>query len=258
MRSRNPVRLSPNGRRGFTIVELLVALALVGFLLTGLLALTRSALGFTGLSSAISTSVQSIAEAEGYLADKFRLAKRVDASEQLLASDGTTLIDCQTSGSGSVPPGRCLTILTPVVSAGGDQAIIDFDLSVFNVQPIEDLYAANGIPRGYDGEDTLALVEYKVENVCALGGTAPCSLAPVSLNAVQRTFTGDIGLLVTGISPVDGNGIAVETFDVDDAATGGTILLLKIVARVNSSVGSPYAVRETPVELGVAVRGLSE
>lgn len=246
-------------RAGFTILELLVALVLMAFILTGLLALTRSALGYTSLASSVATSVQSIAQAEGYLSDKFRLAKRVDGSETLFEADGTTtLVECNVSGAGSVPAGRCLTILTPVLGGGVDQPIVDFDFTVFNVQPIGDLYETEGLPRGFDGDDTLALVEYKVENICAATGTAPCSRPPDTLSAAQKSFDGNVGVITTGLSPVDGDGDAVETFDIDDEATGGTILLLKLIARVDSAEGSPFAIRETPVELGVAVRGLIE
>lgn len=240
---------------GFTIVELMVALLLMGVIATGLLFLTRAVLGFTGLATSVATSVQAVSQAEAYLADKFRLAKRVDGSEVLVDAGGATVLNCDVNAT---PQGRCLTVLTPVLGSEADQPIVDFDLSAFSVQPMDSLYEDVGVPRGYDGSDTLALVEYRVEGICDIAGTNPCSNPPNSLSQAQRTVEGDPGLLITGISPIDGNGDTVATFDVGTGSTGGTTLVMRIVARTDSSRGQPFIVRETPVELGVSVRGIIE
>ena len=251
----SPVRLRCIGS-GFTLIEVLVALALVSVIMTGVLALTRSTLGFTGLTTSIAASVEDVSQAEGYLADAFRTAKSVYTTEALLASDGvTTLVNCNTTSTGN-----CIAYLTPVtdLSAVG-QPIVDFDLSFINVEPIGTQFADVGIPRGWNGEDTLAMIEYRVENVCFIAGVAPCTAVPTSLSNAQRTFTGQPGFLVGGISATDGSGATVDTFEVASTGTGGsTSLILRLVTRANSSVGQPFTVRETPVELQVSVRGLAE
>lgn len=248
--------MDPHVRRtlGLTLVELMVAFALVSVVLMGMLALTRSTLGFTGLTTSIATSVEDVSQAEGYLADAFRAAKAVYTDETLLES-GSPIVDCDT-----VANGRCIAMLTPVtdLSAVG-QPIVDYDLSFFNVEPIGTRFEALGIPRGWDGEDTLALFEYRVENVCSIGGTAPCSRVPPALSPAQRTFTGEVGFLVGGISAIDAAGANVSTFAVNNTGAGGTTsLVLRMVTRADSRVGQPYTVRETPVELQVSVRGLSD
>ena len=241
---------------GFTLVELLVALAIVSVVLAGMLSLTRVTLGYTGLSTSIATSVEDVAQTEGYLADAFRAAKSVYTSETLLASDGATpLVDCDTASSG-----RCIAVLTPVTDlATAGQPIMDFDLSFFSVEPIGTRFADVGIPRGWDGEDTLALLEYRIENVCAIEGMAPCFTVPTTLSAAQRTLSDAPGFLVGGISATDGSGASIETFNVNATGAGGTTsLVMRLATRADSSFGQPYTVRETPVELQVSVRGLDD
>src|SRR5690606_24264128 len=128
-------------------------------------------------------------------------------------------------------PGTCISVLTPVVDTGDPgQPIVDFDLSFFNVEPIGTLYATDGLPRGFEGEETLALLEYRVQNVCAIAGTAPCSSAPITLSAAQRTFDGTPGYLVGGLSATDADGNAVETFRVlTNEAGGARSLVLQLV-----------------------------
>lgn len=241
--------------RGFTLVELLVAMGIFGIVLSGVLALTRGTLGFTGLTLSMAQSVEDVSQAEGYLADAFRSAKAVYTSQTLLDSDGNTITACDT-----VANGDCIALLTPVTDlTSASQPIVDFDLSFIVVEPIGNRFEAVGIPRGWNGTNTLALFEYRVPGVCAIESTAPCSVAPATLTADQRTFDGELGFLVGGMSAVDGTGADVDTFEITNTGAGGTTaLILRLVTRADSSVGQPFTVRETPVELQVSVRGLSE
>ena len=241
------------GSSGFTLLELLVAMALLGVALTGVLALTRGTLGFTGLTTAIATSVEDVSQAEGYLADTFRAAKAVYTAQKMLDSGGNVILDCATASGG-----RCISLLTPVVDAGAvGQPIVDYDLSFFSVEPIGSRFADVGIPRGWNGASTLALFEYRIEDVCAIAGSAPCSTIPGTLSADQRTFNGEAGFLVGGMSARDASDTLVETFEINSTGAGGTTsMVLRMVTRADSNVGQPFTVRETPVELQVSVRGL--
>ena len=244
-------------RVGFTLIELLVAITLLSVILTGLLLLSRSTLRFTGHTSAIAQSVKDVAMAEGYLADSFRSAKAVFADLTLdVPTEGGAI---QSFTCNLASDGRCVAILTPVVDLGqASMPIIDFVLSVFSVEPIGDRYLAAGVPRGFDGQDTLALFEYRVADVCEQLGVDPCTRPPDGLNDPADPLLADgVGLLLVGLSPVDASSEVVLPFSVlSTEEVMGNRLVLRFVTRADSAVGQPFTVRETPVELQVTVRGL--
>ena len=234
-----------NPKQGFTLVELLVAIALLGIILTGLLSLVRGSLRFTSLNSAVSFSVEDVADAEGYLTDKFREAKLVLANIAVLSPGGATLYDCQT-----LVTNDCVGVLSPVVDTSqASQPIVNFDLSVFVVQPIDALYEDEGLPRGWEGADTLALIEYRNENLCATACDSVPGLLPLS--TANRTIDDPPGFLLGNLAATNGAGADVAFFDVIE---GGTNLFLNFVVRADSSTSNPYVVSQTPVALQVAVR----
>lgn len=227
---------------GFTLIEVLVAMALLGVVAAGMLALTRGSLRFTGLSSAMSVTIEDIADAEGYLSDTFRNAKAVFSTMQLLDAGGSVVVDCDLAATG-----RCVAVLTPVQdTSDAAQPIVDYDLSVFSIEPIDDRYEADGLPRGWEDADTLALFEYRISGVCS--GT--CTAVPGTLTAAQRTWSGSVGYLVGGLSEVDGDGNPVAFF----AQPNTSSLVINLVARADAAAGQPFVVRRTPVALQVSVR----
>lgn len=226
---------------GFTVTELLVATALLGVVLLALLTLTRGSLRFTDLNNAVSISVEQIADAEGYLSDNIRQAKAVLLNAYVLNETGSdTAYDCN-----GATTNRCIGILSPVVDADQDsQPIVNFDLVIFAIDEIGTLYADEGLPRGFDGSSTLVLLEYRVRNVCA----STCATI-AGANIVDRSLTDPVGFILGNLSDTDADGSDVTFFDVE-----GTNLLMNFVVRADSSVSSPYILRETPVALQVAVR----
>ena len=240
---------------GVTLVEILVALVLLSFVFAGLLALTRSTLRFTGLSVAVADSITDVAKAEGYVADLFRVAKAVYGSIDVgIASGGS--VACRLEGA---VPGRCIGLLIPVVNDdGGVQQIVDYDLSVLSVEPIADRFETAGVPRGFDGEDTLTLFEYRSNGLCAALTIDPCVPATVSTVISASPAVADVGILLGGISALNAGGDAVRTFALagDDAAS--RTLLLRFIVRAHGPTGSPFTVRESSVALEVGVRGLPQ
>ena len=227
-------------RIGFTMVEVLVAMFILSVITAGLFALTSSTLRFTGLTRAISTSVEDIADAEGYLSDTLRTAKAVytSASVDIVGSGTYNCVD--TNG------GRCIAALTPVLGSGADEPIENFDLSMFAVIPIGTLYAAEGLDRGWQGVDTLVLVEYRVSNICA----GVCSTPPSPAAWVGTPLP--VGVLLGGLSDEDAAANDVAFFSVP--ATGEYTVQVSIVARANAQARQPFVIKETPVALQVAIR----
>ena len=231
----------PRARNGFTITELLVASALLGVVLLALLTLTRGSLRFTDLNNAVSVSIEQIADAEGYLSDNIRQAKAVLLNAYVLDEDGEdTLYECQ-----GATTNRCIGILAPVVDATQDaQPIVNFDLVIFAVEPIGTLYESEGLARGFDGTSTLALLEYRARNVCS---TTCATIAGADL--VDQSVTDPVGFILGNLSDTDADGSDVTFFAVE-----GTNLFMNFAVRADSTVSSPYILRETPVALQVAVR----
>src|SRR5690606_38194285 len=107
-------------------------------------------------------TVEDLADAEGYLADTFRNAKAVFSKLELLDSSGNVVVDCDLALNGN-----CVAVLTPVQDTSiAAQPIIDYDLSVFSIEPMGSRYASDGLDPGWDGANTLALLEYFVPNIC--------------------------------------------------------------------------------------------
>lgn len=248
------------------MVEVLVAIAIFGAIMAGLLALTRSTLRFTSLTSAVSGSVTEVVRAEGYVSDLFRVARRVYASINVSVpadltadtSGESTTIQCRLAGT---PAGRCIGLLIPVIDPDSDslgQPVINYDLSVLRVEQIGSRFQDEGVPRGFEGEQTLALVEYRAFNLCGTGAGAidTCDVNDLGIDNLSESSAwaeiDAVGLLLTGISARDANDKVVPTFELPTARR----LEIRFVTRADSAGGQPFTVRETELALQVFVRGL--
>lgn len=230
-------------RLGVTIVELLVALSILGIVLAVLFSVSRSTLRFTGTTSAVSTSLADLSDAEAYLTDAFRNAKVVLSDFTLLEADGaTTLATCSLLADGD-----CIGVLIPVVDTTTTaQPIVNFDLSAFFVQEVGDTFEDLGIAPGWQGDSTLTLVEYRVESLCS----SPCGAFSDALSTAQRTVTLEPGYVIGGLSATDGNGDDVLVFDLVDEVN----LLMTFVVRASDGRANPYVVSRSPVALQVTIR----
>ena len=227
---------------GFTLVEILVAIAILGIVLAALFNFSRSTLRFSSTTSAVSDSVADLSDAEGYLTDAMRNAKVVLSAFTLLRPDSSTLATCDLDASGT-----CIGLVVPVVDTSQrSQPIVNFNLSAFFVQPIGATFDGLGIAQGWQGEDTLSLIEYRVENLC----TSPCSSFVTALSPAQRTVSLDPGFVLGGLSDVDGGGDPVDVFQVIDDSS----LLMTFVVRAQDGRSNPYVVSRSPVALQVSVR----
>lgn len=231
--------------KGFTLIEVLVSLLVLSFVLAGLFSLTRSTLRFTGLTRAMSTSIEDIADAEGYLTDMIRNAKAVYGSASVpgFSCNNTT-----------APIGRCIAVVSPVLGTGVGQPITNFDLSVFSVQDIGNLFLATGLDRGWigPGGERLALVEYRVTELCGVSGCSQISQIPGAPNVRTGNVTVDVGFLLGSLAAVDESGAGVVFFDAPEDAE--YTVQVSIVVRADAQASQPFVVKRTPVALQVAMR----
>lgn len=226
-------------RGGFTLVEVLVALAIMGVVLAGLFSLISGTLRFTSLSRAVSVSLEDVADAEGYLNDTLRYARQV--YERLTVQIDGDNFECRISS------GRCVAVTVPVVDDTNAANIIDFDLVVLLVDEIGDLYEADGLRRGWAGRETLALIEYRILGICGSMSVTACagSLGPDSLPTT--VVTEEPGVLLTGLD--DRNG------EVDFIAEISPALLeLTLSARAGAGRTETLLLRRSSVSLQVLVR----
>lgn len=232
---------------GVTIVELLVALTLLSFILAGILALTRSTLRFTVFSSQISSQTEVAAAAESYLTDVLRSAKASTIDVQVERSDGTTL-NCvyNTLSTAPAEERRCLGVYVPTVDGDGD--IENYDFVVLSIERIGNLYAAEGVDRGWNGTDTLAVLEYRVPSLCA----SPCSVPPVAADGATVDIPAPPGLILAGLSPLDGATPPqpVDFFNFD----GDSTIQLRLVSQARTREGQVFVVDREPLPLFVARR----
>ncbi len=263
-RTRSP---APDLRRGLTILEVLVALLLFSFILAGLFALTRSTLRFTGTSVAAASSITNVSKAEAYVADLFRVAKAVFGTLDVEVAPGNVL-QCRLEGDADpddpIPAGRCIELLIPVVDDDGTvQRIIDYDLSVISVEEIGSRFEGAGVERGFDGETTLAMFEYRAFGLCGTGGPSPAPQCTPGVGVLNLESGATVpvvdaeGLLLVGISPVNAAGTASPTFRLAGDDVASRTLLMRFIVRSHGPTGSPFTVRESAVALEVAVRGLA-
>lgn len=230
--------------QAFTLVELLIAISILTVVMTALLSLTRGTLRFAAGSSARATTLEALADAEGYLSDSLRNAKGVYRTWTLLAN-GESVV-CQQGALAGVA-GRCLAVAAPVVGVSAEQPIVNFDLKLFVVRPLGSLYASDGLVGRSNTPDTLGLLEFRVPNLC---GATACSDVP-ALPALLSA-PGTVGVVLTGLSPVGQAGETVRFLDIPD--TELDTVELTLVARARTPTGFVWVAQQTPIPLQVVVR----
>lgn len=189
------------GNLGFTLVELLVALGIISVLITLVVSLSSSFLGYSRHSNVINTAIADLNDVTGYLATNARRALRGigcqnrpgtagnpndppvscgTESSISITYDGSTFVCSTTSADGS-----CIALVVPVVDRSTlTSDITGFELLAYRVIPISDWDGDPGVSRGWNGEETPLMLEYRA----TLGCGTTCGVPPPNPSAVTASI----------------------------------------------------------------------
>lgn len=189
---------------GFTLLELLVATAIVGVLISAIVVLTGGFLRYSGRVSTINDRLAELSDASGYIATNVRGAMQViggGASSVDITADGNTFTCSTTSVDGP-----CIALVVPVVDRTTTASdIVGFNLLAYRVIPLSAWDADPGLRPGWNGVDTPLMLEYRV-SLCT-----GCSTPPVVPAAVSA---GSSSLIIPDLFLEDNAGVAVQPFQV--------------------------------------------
>lgn len=152
-------------RAGFTLVEVLVAVFILGVVLAGLLSLITGTLRFSTASTSTSDRLRELNDVTGYLADSIRRSTEVLTSSTV--NGETCDIDSETE--------PCFSVVVP--EADGGNAINKYTQLFYRVMPRSELSTDYKAVDEWADDNTYVILEYR--KVLCDSGT-PCSPTPPS------------------------------------------------------------------------------
>lgn len=236
-----PVRNSIIRFQGMTLVELLVAMAITGVILLGVISLTGGVLRYSGQVSTVSRLTTDLNDVLGYMGLKLRGASQfIGGVDTVQINAGGSSFACSTDSA----DGSCVAAVIPVVNRGSATAeITGYELIAFRVGTALEWPDNPGIPDGWDGPNTPMLFEYRA----ALSCPGSCSVPPLAPAAV--TGSGP-ALLLSGLLLVDNNGVPFRQFDVATQAR----VIMRLRVREQTADGLRTVPAAEPLELRIARR----
>lgn len=216
------------GRAGFTLVELLVAIAVLGILLSAIVSLTSGFLGFSRRVSAINERLADLTDAMGYVGLNARASMRVygEVGSTRDVTFGVSTFTCAISD----PDEPCIAFVVPNVSRATG-LITGFDFVAYSVRPLSAWSQNPGIQGGWDGTDTPVLLEYRAR-LCD-GCTAPPA-APEPVTATRESL-----VIADLFLELDGGGGAIAPFAVSTESSRVTLSLRTRGSGINDGIRVP-------------------
>lgn len=162
---------------GFTLVELLLAMAILGILMSAIIAMTSGFLGFSRHVNSVNDQLAQLNDAAGYVALNGRRAMEIIGSANGGAASadvafGADTFTCSTTSA----DGSCMAVVVPTVDSS-TAAITGYELLAYRVVPISDWADNPGLAGGWSGDDTPLMLEYHVPLSCS---ALPCSLSSLT------------------------------------------------------------------------------
>lgn len=199
--------------RGFTLVELLVAVAVLGVLVAAIVALTSGFLGFSRRVSVINDRLTDLNDAMGYVALNARRAMDVigDGSTVTIEPADELSFDCAVTAD-------CIALVLPVTEEDG--SISGYDLHAYRVVPLSGWTGNPGVQGGWAGTDTPVLLEY------AAALCTNCGLPSADGDTIDATQIQRISLVISDLFLEEGEpSQAFAPFTIDQEGRRITISL---------------------------------
>ncbi len=213
--------------QGISMIEVLIAILILGTVLTALLRLTVGSLTFSAISVSTAERLQELNDATSYVADNLRRAKGVETS---LTVNGQ---NCDITSY------NCLAVVIPASQSG---STIDTELLlVYRLEPRSSLGTNYKVPDSWADANTLVLMEYRKE-LC--GGST-------GLSCPQA-----VGSSVTGLTPYFVVDQLATTSDVPDPLNydGTKTFTLRFQVKDQASSNILYTPQDGPSELKITRR----
>ncbi|MFD1732336.1 type II secretion system protein J [Deinococcus malanensis] len=164
------------GNAGLTLVEVLVALALMGTIFALLTSWQASTLNLSARTAALSHSLAELNDTSGYLGDRLRAAVRVRVATANLSVNGAACTN--------VTP--CLAIVVPEYDPGG---MTRYHLHTYRLEARSRVSPADKVTDSWAEANVQVLREYRSTDPFGGSGSTPrdCVATPAGLLAIPRS-----------------------------------------------------------------------
>lgn len=227
-------------RQGFTLVEMLVAMAILSIVMGALLALTTGTLSFSATAMSTSARQRELNDATGYIADSIRRASTV----YVTTATATVTLNgdaCKLTPAAS----SCFSVVVP--EATGGSTINRYMQLFYRVEPRSSLETSLKVSDGWSDANTYVIKEYRQE-LCGSSTTA-CTATPPTGSTTATIATG--ALVVDEVSLVYGT-TTYQPFSYD--GNGKFTLKFRVAQQRRNKAYYTPAASDAPYTLTVSKR----
>lgn len=227
-------------RCGFGLIELIVALAVLGVLLSAIIGLTSGFLGFSRRINVINERLVDINDAIGYVGLNVRRAMGVYGEDETSSVRFTGVglaFDCHLNSA----DGACLALLVPVRDPDETWSILEYQLLAYRVVPLSAWTVGMGNPglaEGWANSETPLMLEYRARLACGTPippnpNPCPPPSVPASIQAQQAS------LVIADLTFETAASVAFEPFEVGAAASRVTVRMRSLGSGQNAGIAVP-------------------
>ncbi|MDL2344039.1 type II secretion system protein [Deinococcus sp. MIMF12] len=180
------------GERGLTLVEMLIAMAIMGVVLVLVTNWQVSTLSISTRTNAMSQRLSDLTDVTGYVGDRVRSALRVR-----VAQSGSGI---KINGSDCTDDNPCLLVVLPENTDTG--VITKYNLYVYRIAPRSDVNADFKVTDEWAEDAVVILNEYRSED----SGSSPANCVPNTSTTPPKTFETDTSSACTAMRNITSTG----------------------------------------------------